>query len=110
MARKARAVCTPAKMIRAWVLAQTESYSEVARRLDCNDNTASRWAKLVDSDPDLLMQAKAKLNGKGAKKNPVLTKAKPNEGKLKEENAYLRWCLEGERQGFVMRMLEELGK
>jgi uncharacterized protein HemX len=56
---------TPEKLIRAWLLAQQDyTYTAIGEKLNCNDNTASRWVTLVENDPKLLAEAKAKLKQK----------------------------------------------
>lgn len=112
MPRKA----TPEKQIKAWLLAQQDyTYLAIGEKLDCNNDTASRWVQAVEDDPELLKRAKAQLNSKGEPKQlPGAGKAntvrKKKADTQQAEIDYLRWCLEGERNGYVERLLEELGK
>ena len=117
---------TDAKMIKAWLLANKQqlSYQDIAEKLEISGATASNWVTEVNESPNLLREAKAKFNGKPAG-DPAIDnegledkmvkelsrpKGKKKEDKQQAEINYLRWSLEGERSGFVDRMLEELGK
>jgi len=112
---------TDAKMIKAWLLANKQqlSYQDIGEKLEISAATASAWCTEVNESPTLLRDAKARFDGKPAAKEPAsepqTVSAKPSKKKKKEDTQqaeinYLRWCLEGERNGFVDRMLEELGK
>jgi hypothetical protein len=124
---------TPAKMIKAWLLAQEDyTYLAIGEKLDCNNDTAARWVNEVENDPKLLKQAKAKLNGKPGKKVQAKSKkidrklgkldkqlaqtsvgmrrlkGAKNEVEMQDEIEFLRWWNFGERKGFVDRLLEEI--
>jgi predicted transcriptional regulator len=113
--------------LRAYALVETTemTYKEIGEELKINGATVANWAKKVEKTPKLRKLGIAEVNKMGGKspvkKTPVKKKKKTRssgEGHkslqsaidLSNENAFLRWWLLGERQGFIEKLLKELGK
>lgn len=83
---------------------------EAAKKIGCTKGTAGRWLQWVEDHPALLAQARSK---KPRTKAPELSVEMPistmNElDALRDENAFLAWWNQGERNGWVDRLLKKV--
>ena len=85
------------------------SWGKIHKQLGIAVSTACAWDRIVVSDPELLRKAETEKhpgkNGKAKMESPTL-----KDMTLNEENAYLRWWNQGERRGWVDRLLREIQK
>jgi len=90
------------------------SWADIHRQMNIAVSTAISWQQIVLGNPELLNKAETEKHpGEKPKKNGTnvdravlqsLTDA------TKEENEYLRWWNQGERRGWVDRLLREIQK
>ena len=106
---------TPEKAIKVWRMHEVKglTYEAIGKKMGISKDTASRWCFVVDGDAELLDQAKGgsptPMTGVDFEPNPKSKpKMLPSIQRLKDENAFLRWWNEGERSGYVERLLKEL--
>jgi hypothetical protein len=79
---------------------------EIATKYSCASSTVCRLLGNTSARKKV-----TKKKGKRKKRaNGVPAQRKNEVSKLKAELAYKSWCLEGERSGYVDRLLSELGK
>lgn len=84
------------------------SWREIHEQMGIAVSTASAWESIVLGDAKLLKKAETEKhpgNGKAKMASPTV-----KDVALKEENDYLRWWNQGERQGWVDRLLSEIQK
>jgi len=137
MSSKSKRVMTDGKMILAWRATQKgEDRGVIADKYDVSSWTIVNWCKKVEADPTLLEVAqsnkKVMPNADNISNNQISIRqaldrnpesdgtkqVKPrtrtrlampsvDEG-LKDENKFLRWWCEGERRGYVDRLLSQI--
>ncbi len=89
------------------------SWSKIHEQMGIAVSTACAWDKIVVEDPELLKKAegspfdtKEMRKKNGSKK--IETAQQALDVVLKEENDFLKWWNQGERRGWVDRLLSEV--
>lgn len=118
--------------IRAWVLHESGMIgNQIGKALKVSQDTIYKWIKIVKGNPNIYKQAlesadykKLVESQKSDDKENTLPVGKSYHSiksfvenytkeeckKLQDDNAFLRWWNEGERAGWVDRLLHELDK
>jgi hypothetical protein len=85
------------------------SWREIHEQVGIAVSTACAWDKIVVANPELLRKAESEKHPGGNGKSNVDREALQNiQDTVQEENKYLRWWNQGERQGWVDRLLREV--
>ncbi len=83
------------------------SWREIHEQMGIAVSTASAWENIVLGDAELLKKAE---KGPVTKRVAKVESPTVKDVTLKEENDYLRWWNQGERRGWVDRLLSEIQK
>lgn len=119
---------TDGRMILAW-RSREEGYSleEVGEKFGVSGRTISKWVGEVNDDPELRLAANSekrivpqannisKRHGGAPKPNGKPKAKKPKKdleyvARLEDELAFMKWWNNGERSGYVERLLKLLAK
>jgi len=80
------------------------SWKKIHEQMGIAVSTACAWDRIVMSNPKLLKEAETEKHPEDTKEMGSTIK----DMTLKGENEYLRWWNQGERKGWVDRLLSEI--
>lgn len=107
---RTRCKYTVSAAIKLWRLYNIDrlSLDEAGKKVGCHKGTASKWIKIVNKNPSLLEKAVQGTECSRSKGDTPIAKKFEELDALQDENSFLLWWNQGERKGWVDRLLKKV--